>query len=98
MKPVEEPKPMVIPDEAKAMASQIIGEAIKLIPTAPPTAGGLGPSNAAVLAKLETIEKNLYVVFCITEKILGQLVDPSVMQRMGLEVDKKVLKKRGEKK
>ena len=88
--------PLVIPDEAKAMASQIINEAIKLIPAAPPTTNvAVNADYSAILRKLDTLEKNLYVVFCICEKILGELAPtPDELKTMARAVDKKVIKER----
>ena len=92
---VDEDK-LIIPDEAKAMASQIINEAIKLIPAAPPTGNvAVNMDTAVILKKLDTIEKNLYVVFCIVEKILAEVgPSPEEFREMARTIDKKVIKQR----
>jgi hypothetical protein len=87
---------LVIPDEAKAMAAQIISEAVKLIPQGSPSGNvAVNADMSAVLRKLDTIEKNLYVVFCIVEKILAEVgPTPEEFREMARTIDKKVLKER----
>lgn len=94
VQPAPAPAPaQPIPEEAKALAGAIISEAIKLIPQPVPSTMAL--DGAALMRKLETVEKNLYVVFCIVEKIYAEMAPTREdLMKAAAEVDKKVLKKR----